>query len=262
MAKQKVQKQETNVETSKNVVKKEKAMPPVQSGDIASWGKAQLFQSSIVIPRVLLQQFMSPRVKEQKAKYGDFVDSLTGEKLGSMEKPFEIIPFHKTEKWIVYDLVKGGKKEFSEVIEVTSENEGWRYEREKDGKTQSLDRAIDVYFLDPKDLDGLPKILGFRRTSLRSGKQLLTQMYIQNASKQVPPPGVVMNISTKSVEGEEGTYAVIEVAPGRKSTQGEVSKAFEWYKKVTSGEVKAAEDTEIMQPRETSELNVEEVTDY
>src|SRR6185369_11032375 len=72
--------------------------------DVSAWGKREIRSSSIVIPQILKMELMSDLVAEGKAKFGDFVDSLSGEVLGNIEKPLVIIPIEVQEVWVVYEM--------------------------------------------------------------------------------------------------------------------------------------------------------------
>lgn len=246
--------------------------PVVISGNLSEWGEHEVFSTSITIPRILKMEFMSEKVKAQEAKFGEFRDSLSGELYGDLEHPFEIIPIEVQEKWAIYDLVqiKGKtKREFKEIIAVTHQNENWKY---SEGAIER-DRIIDVYCLLPKDvadlpedweamgLKPLPKIVGFRRTSLRAGKKVNTQMYVTNRSKGLSPPSVIVQVSVKSVDGQEdGTYGVMDTKPTRMATEREQKLALIWFKAIRAGQTKP-DDSELVKDVEET-TNVSEIKDY
>jgi hypothetical protein len=252
------------MQTSKEVVEK-KAAPLANASDMAAWGKREIHSTSIMIPRILKMEFMSDLVKENKNKFGEFVDSLSGAVVGSIEKPLVLIPIEVQEKWAIYDLVeKKGKtsREFREIVVVDGKNESWKYK--EDGLER--DRIMDVYCLleeDVKDLPKnwkelglkpLPKIFGFRRTSLRAGKKLYTQMYVTNQSKNLPPPAVTIEVSGKKVDGDNGTYIVLDTKPGRNTSADEMQLAFHWYQAIKSGQTKA-DETDLTQSEGSVDLS-------
>lgn len=236
------------VEGKEVAVKAESAI--AVASDLASWGKREIRSSSIIIPQILKMELMSDAVAEGRAKFGQFIDSLTGSLLGSIESPLVIVPIEIQEKWIVYDMVQSRgqtSREFKETLPVTAYNENLKF---KDGAIER-DRVMDVYCLLeadvkalPKDwaekgLKPLPKIFSFRRTSLRAGKKLYTQMYITNESKGLPPPAVTIEILGKATDGDKGKYITLDVRPGRLSTPTEMQLAFHWYQAINAGHTKA-----------------------
>lgn len=256
------------MQTSKEVVEKKAA--PIAATDLKSWGKREINSTSIMIPRILKMEFMSDKVKEGTNKFGEFVDSLSGEIVGTIEKPLGLIPIEVQEKWAIYDLIeKKGKtsREFREIVSVDGSNEKWKYKEEG----LERDRIMDVYCLLESDLAALPKnwkelglkplpkIFGFRRTSLRAGKKLYTQMYVTNQSKNLPPPAVIIEVTGKKVDGDNGTYIVLDTKPGRNSTPDEMGLAFTWYQAIKSGETKA-DESDLTQAEGSADLS--EVKDF
>jgi hypothetical protein len=269
MSQSKTKKGVKRMETSKEVVEK-KAAPPAVATDLKSWGKREIHATSVMIPRVLKMEFMSDKVKEGHAKFGEFRDSLSDEVVGTIDKPLVLIPIEVQEKWAIYDLVeKKGKtsREFREIVVVDGSNESWKYKE----TGLERDRIMDVYCLLEEDLKNLPKnwkelglkplpkIFGFRRTSLRAGKKLYTQMYITNQSKNLPPPAVTIEVSGKKVDGDLGTYIVLDTKPGRNATPDEMQLAFHWYQAIKSGQTKA-DETELTQAEGSADLS--EVKDF
>ena len=64
--------------------------------DLNAWGDAPVSARDIIIPKILAMQGLSELVTDGKAKFGDFVDSVTHQVLGSIDKPLEFVPFHMT----------------------------------------------------------------------------------------------------------------------------------------------------------------------
>ena len=247
-------KQEKKVEPQKAVETKKSNLPSAQ---LAAWGKKEILSTSIVIPRIQKMEFQSEKVKEQKAKFGEFRDSLTDSIYGDLEHPFSIIPIFTEEKWAVYDLVKvRGKVEavFKEMIPVTADNQNLPFETE----TVKNSRILDVYCLIPDELEisakPLPKILSFRGGSGgKAGKKLFTQMFIVNESKGLPPPATVIEISGKSKSGpNDSTYVEMDIKPTRLATNHEIDVAFHWFKAIQGGQTKA-DDSEIVEAKAVNE---------
>lgn len=238
----------------------------VSAADMSEWGERKISETSIIVPRILKMELMSDKVKSQDAKFGQLRDSLTEECYGDFDTPIQILPITAEEKWAIYELDSKGKREYKEIIPVTPQNEHWKY---KEGNIER-DRIIDVYCLLAGDIEALPedwesrgltplpKIVGFRRTSLRAGKKLYTQMYVTNRSKGLPPPGTVMEVSNKEQDGKEGTYGVLDVKPLRAAAAVEMKLALYWFKAIKGGKAKG-DDSEL---KATEEVSVGDVKDY
>lgn len=234
----------------------EKQMEPKKSNAIAvatdmdAWGGGQIVTSNdIVIPKLLVQQFMSEKVKNNTAKYGEFRDTLANEKFGDLEKPFEVIPFYMEKKWLEFDIVtnKSGarKREFARIIPVQDNatkpgyNDDLPYVDE--AAKVERDRCMDFYVLIPDQVAkgiAMPYVISLRRTSLKAGKKLATQMFLTNARAGKVPAAVAMFVSAKTKENDDGEYALIDVTPAREATSEEITEALRWLKLIRAGQTK------------------------
>jgi hypothetical protein len=260
---------------------KEVAVKPsnLPSQNLANWGKKDIRATSIVIPRINKMEMQSDKVKAQTAKFGEFRDSLTDQLYGDLNHPFSIVPFAVKEAWVIYDLIKVKgviEKNFKEMIAVTADNENWKYHEEKGESEHSKenaidrDRLMDVYCMIPDEIEllpddwqarglkPLPKILSFRRTAMKAGKKLYTQMYIINESKGLPPCATIIEVSGKSKDGpNNSTYVSVDIKPTRLSTERENEIAFIWFQAVMNskeGDKKVESDD--------SSLHVTEPADF
>lgn len=230
---------------SKEVVKREEKNQLVEM-TAQDWGGSQTFtQNDIVIPKILPLQFMSEKVKDKLGDYGDFRDTLNNEKFGDVATPFEVIPFFVHKKWIEYDVVtnKAGakKREYRGVVNIDYSNDGLPYV-DADGMVER-DRCVDVYVVIPKQVEegnSFPYVLSFRRTSLKAGNKIITQI-LRNERMDKPPCAVTMVISGKSVQNDNGEFIVQDVQVGNSATPEQVRDAFSWYKIVSKGETKLDE---------------------
>lgn len=220
-----------------NITEKKEANLSTDVQDLSNWGAPEMSSNDLVIPMVLLMQYTSDKVKAQTAKFGELRDSLNDEVLGSQEKPFEIIPFLAERFWIEYDVSKGdkfGDKEYLGTVPITAANDNLPYLDEE--RKISRDRAIYVYGLIADRYDkSIPVVITFRRTSLKAGKAIMTQMYAQNRAAGKNPAGYVIQVTSKKEAGDAGDYAVAVTKVGRETKQEEQIKALEWLKVVKAG---------------------------
>lgn len=219
---------------SKEVAKKETT--EAVSYDMNAFGDGGVSSNDVVIPKILAMQGLSKLVTEGVAKFGDLVDSLSGEVLGSIDKPVEIIPFHLHKTWIVSKW-NGKKFEFDHMEDVTPANENKRWEEEVGGVKYKNEKCFNFYCLRPDDMS-LPYIVGFKSTSLKTGKQLATQMYVKNRSAGKVPPAKVIKLGGIKRSNDDGTFVVLDASVSRDSSMDEIQECLNWYKTVQSGATK------------------------
>lgn len=208
------------------------------SQDLNAWGQGEVSSRDIIIPKIHLMQGLSDLVADGKAKLGDFVDSLTGDLLGSIDSPVEFIPFHMTKAYIVSRRKKGeGKFEF-ERYELDT-NTQYPFEVMDGEDTVKYEYALQFYVLLKSDMS-MPYVITFKSTSLRAGKVLSTQMYIRNRAAGLVPCAYSMMLSGKKEKNDKGTFAVMEVKIGNKTTDTEIAECLNWYKTVNAGGTKLA----------------------
>jgi len=87
----------------------------------------------------------------------------------------------------------------------------------------------------------MPYVLSFRRTSLKAGKKLATQMFVKNRAANKNPAAVVLEVSGHSKQNDDGEFIVQDVKAKRPSTDEEMVKAYEWYQLIHSGKTKVDE---------------------
>ena len=109
---------------SKEVVKKDQptslAIAESEFSDIAN--EFQIDSSDILIPKILLMQPTSVFVADGEAVLGDFRNSVTKEKIGTVNDPFEFIPFHYTKTWDIVSVDDAGKYIRKEEFKIGDEN--------------------------------------------------------------------------------------------------------------------------------------------
>jgi hypothetical protein len=160
----------------------------VSNAELDEWGMP-VSARDIIIPNIYLMQPMSEKVTAGDAAFGDFRESLSNEKLGDFKEGFDVVPLMLEKLWVEFDDSDDlDEKEYLRTVPVTPANEALPYEdQEKDQETGKMrkiarDLVFRFYVLLLKDLEmgtALPHIISFRRTSLRAGKQLATQMYVK-----------------------------------------------------------------------------------
>lgn len=210
----------------------------VAAVNMDAFGNGGVSSADVVIPKILAMQGLSKMVTEGVAKFGDLVDSLSGEVLGNTDKPVQVIPFHLHKIWITSFKAKGKNKfEFQSIEDVTPANENKSWEVNTAEGTIKNEKCFNFYCLRPDDMS-LPYIVGFKSTSLKAGKQLATQMYVKNRSAGKVPPAKVINLGGIKRSNDDGTFVVLDVNVARDSSNEEIMECLNWFKTVQSGGTK------------------------
>jgi hypothetical protein len=247
-------------------VKEEKALAPASgpvgtnalavSEDDIDWGAGSaITKKDIIIPRILLMQPMSPPVTDGKAVFGEWRESLNLDLLGTFEKGVDFVPFFMEKVFIEYKIVNDGKgnieKTYLRSVPITPTNENLKYEDTEivEGTGEEIqiqrDRCMNFYVLLKSELElgtAFPYVLSFRRTSLRAGQKLTTQMYMKNTNAGLTPASMVCRLSSKKetsdINGKKVTYAVADVSPVERTDPKLIENAFHWLKMVKQGQAK------------------------
>jgi len=236
--------------TKKNEVVKAEANE-ISAADSAAmmdmFGDSPVSSNDVIIPKIRVMQPGSALVTDGAAKFGDFVDSLTNEVIGNIaEAPIELIPFYVEKIWIISKW-NGAKFEFDKVEPITPMNENKQWEEDTAQGKFKNERCFNFYCLDPKDT-GLPVIVAFKGSSMRSGRELMTQMYVKNRAAGKAPCAKVIGISGDKISNDKGTYAVLKTSTVRDTNMEEMEKCLEWFKAVQSGDAKA-DNSDVMETK-------------
>jgi len=212
--------------------------------DLNAWGPApSITVKDLVIAKILMCQPGSKAVAEEKAKFGQLIDSVNGTIIGGVDAPFVIIPFHMEKMWV--RMRKEGKKwkfwievPINEDVNSPGYNDDWEYETEDaEGEIQNL-RTWNTFCLleaDLKDGKAIPYTISFKSTSSRAGQKLITQMYVTNVDAGQGPAAVAMEISATKREKDGNNFAVMDIRVARNSTKEEIAAAFKKHQAFRKG---------------------------
>lgn len=227
-------------------VKQEGAI--VAQEQLAEWGVGQnLSSKDVVIPKILPMQGLSQLVADGKANMGEFRDSIDGKLIGSIDKPFSILPFHVEKVWDIKEEQADGSYKYARSIPIVENplspgyNDNLSWEGEENGLKVNRVRRMNFYVLLPNEIEegtSIPYILSFKSTSIKEGKKLYTQMYVRNLRAQLPPPGYIIEVGGQRVKNDKGTFIVPTVKPLAKASADQIGEALSWFKMVKKGAVK------------------------
>jgi hypothetical protein len=235
---------------AKNEVAKNQTMSDLPANVAqGGWGTEGVDSSDILIPKLLMMQGLSKLVSADKAQMGDIVNSVTNEVLGTARekdrKPVTIIPIMTYKTWVEHEII-GDKRKFLRIIPMDKTNADLPNESEGTGeltgKLISRDRALNFYVLVKGDESGLPYAMTFKRTSYRTGQKLATHFKTCELAalrgKPVPPAATTFNVCGNKVTNDDGTFYVLDIEPGEKTTGDDLQRAYEWWMTLKKSTVK------------------------
>lgn len=181
--------------------------------------------SDIVMSKVMMMQGLSQLVMDGKAKFGDFVDSVTEEIIGSIDKPITFVPIHYTKVWIVRKKV-GTEYEYSHTEPVTFANK-FEYEYFDNGIEYKRSPVHKVFaFINGNT--SMPSIIDFKGMSGRTGKQLATQAWTIGAQQEELPFYNNYELSGIKDKNEKGTFVVLKVSKSNPTDPKTRLAAYKW----------------------------------
>lgn len=196
--------------------------------ELAEWGGNQLSSKDIIIPSLLLLQSNSEFVKQNKAKGGDFFDSVSETNFGSDLK--NLVPFHMEKTWTV-EKFNGKKWEWDHTEKMTPENENNPYEFKVGNDTYRNKYTYRFYVM----LDGhvLPFSIKMKGASKKTGSNLSTEMYVKNPMKRLPPAAFMINLRSELEKNKEGdSYFAMKMEVVGKTPFEKVNEALNWFKTI------------------------------
>lgn len=234
--------------------------------DMAAWGApAPMTAQDLILAKVLPMQMMSKKVIDQQASFGEYRDSINNQKLGDFTQEMDFIPFHMEKTFVEFE-VQGTKKVYKRIVPIISDatnpgyNEEAPYEETVEGKKISRDRMLSFYVLPASQINPaladtgggvVPMIIGFRRTSIRGGKKVATQMYVTNAAARKAPAASVMVLTAVKTTNDHGTFVVQDTKFKREATPEELKAAFYWFQQVRKGGTKV-DHSDLQEETETA----------
>jgi len=204
--------------------------------------------NDLLIPSLLLMQATSDIVTAEKAKSGDYVNSVTEETYG---KSVEFQPFYYKPVFMVQKDIKG-KDNFIGYEEVTSAN----INRPRRANHPEHGPVVYVYCMDffgfVNGDTSLPLRCRFKNTSLSAGKAITTQMYGVNPKQGKLPHSTVFELTSDTKTNDEGTFKVTMVKQKREATADELKDGYEFWKIVRDTQVRV-DDGATSSPKESTD---------
>lgn len=206
----------------------------------------EIVTKDLQIPRILLSQAMSDRVKEKKCQSGDFVLTQGDRILAKEGEDLKFIPIKMRAIWVNYDMsTKRG--EFKGVEPRTNANANLPWQYELNNVPYKRVQAVEVYGLLPDqilefskkvkeaqssgeipDLSLIPTPVGisFQSMSFKFAGKSVAQFFdsVKSAQihfKNVRPFSYVLTLKAIEENSDDGTYYVSKL-----SNQEQVAKVY------------------------------------
>lgn len=247
---------------TKEVAVKEPAQVAIATQQLVDdWGVPTAPSRDMIIPKIWPMQGLSKLVVERKAMIGEFRDSVNGKLIGSIDKPFEAIPFYLQKVWDINEQQPDGSYKWARTIPLIEDpinkeyNDNLTWEGEdldKDGKKVKVKRIrrMNFFVLIPEEVESgsaMPYVFSFKSTSFKEGKKLYSQMYVRNFKANRPPPDLLVKIGGVMQTNQKGSFVVPQVEFTRKSTEAELKECLYWIGLVKKGSVKVDASEEQME---------------
>lgn len=249
---------------TKEVAVKESHAISAEVMDLSQWGTPVNLGQDLVLSKILLMQGMSQLVMDGKAMFGEYRDSLSGAKLGSIVEPLVLVPFHAEKYWDIYEMNADDDKfkwvRTEPLIEDPTRkdyNDNLPWLDKVNGVETKRVRRLLFYFINPKEVatgEAVPVVMAFKSTSYKEGKKLLSQMYMRNRKAGLPPCGYTIILSGKKEKNDDGTWAVPTYELGPKAEVADMQECLNWYKLIARGGVKV--DNSDMEEVDTNSMPV------
>lgn len=223
---------------------------PLTTQQMDEWGAPVVSQQDVVVPKILLMQGLSVAVSEDKAKMGEFRDSLSNVLMAGIAEEFECIPFYLEKAWDIMLEDEEGDYKWDRTIPVVENpaspdyNDNWKYESEVGGIKQKNVRRFNFYVLLPSEVakgDAIPYVISFKSKGFKEGKKLFTQMYLRNVRSGMPPAAFHIKMRSSKEKNEKGIFYVPQFTLADKTTDEELSECLNWIKLIRKGSVKVDE---------------------
>jgi len=229
----------------------------------AGAGNELILASEILIPRLLLMQGLSEFVSSGDARSGDFIKSLTKEKVGDAKTPVQFIPLTYTTNWALSEQV-GNKFEYRMNEPLTAANVNLPFEYDVNGVKWRRAKTVNLYALLPSDIvkekeameealktGGLPDpdtalmpvLITFRITSYKAGQKVLTH-FARCAKFNVRGYVSTLSLTCTQEKNDKGTFYVMDVSQSGSTEKSFLPTCEEWYKTLTGGAANIQVDDE------------------
>lgn len=219
------------------------------TADLAqSWDSDEVVEAKdLRIPRALLMQSTSEYVGQRKATAGDFVNSITADKIGGEKESLRVVPIYVFKTWTIMHKV-GNKFEFLKSEPYTLQNSARPREENILGVDYQNVETVNMLAMLEKDLDkadALPYLFVFRMTSYACGRDILTLKQNCNRVNQ-PMASYTIKLTSEFKKNDKGQFFVVKYEGVDKNEKfvEQAASLKTWHDTFKGGMVKVHEEVE------------------
>lgn len=210
---------------------------PFSGGDITDAG-------DIVIPSLLPVGGGSNFVADGKAQIGDIYDTDMNAAIAKKGESIEVIPIKAFTYWNKWQMLPGAK-EATKITSVKHVKEAivgkWTYETVENGLTTTYKKVMKVFVVLPNKPNAMPYCFNLKGLAVQTAKNIST--YFQLSDKfGTPYTRTVFKLACVAKPWEGKTHFVFDMTKFREAAEGEMSKANEWRKELTTKAVQTSDE--------------------
>lgn len=181
--------------------------------------------SDVAISSLILLQGQSEYVTDYNLPAGAIADREAKEVVAELGKGIEVIPVGFNKTWMVTS--EGDSGQYLTMLPFVP-GKPYPNQGEWDGIPVNFFACIHAYVLIP-NLGTIPYKVMFKSTSLKAGKQLLTESIVKNQMAKKPPFAYTMYIGSERRKGKKASYFAFNAKRGREVPTTEYAQLDKWY---------------------------------
>ena len=216
----------------------EKTTIPTTLNTQDDWGDVQVESKDLMLPRLVLQQSGSDLVKDEKAKAGDYISTLTSD-IYSKDGKVKLLPFY-ARQYIRVEKKVGNKFQFHRLDPYTGDIPSIG-ERQEGSETVKDYHVYEFFCLTEEG--GLPVVISFKSTSHKTGKRLFNQMYIANKQLRRAPAHNWIELSSANQESNGNRYKIMDFKLAEESSKENLDECLSWIRTFKSTTVFTSEES-------------------
>jgi len=224
--------------------------------NLNEWGLEEIKVTDIKMPWLSLVQGLSASASEEGVSLGDIYDSGEGKSIGSMKNPVRFIPSTFLRQ-LYKQVAEGGEWKFKSISEYPVDAPEW--ECMEDGvMTRNYEQfAFFIHTIDDLEKGStIPKMVSFRSSSHKVGKDLITHIYKMVEQKK-NPASEILELGSKFIDkGSKKYYSYTIKTTGVESKKEHQLAALKTVKSVKNQKSKIQnmqEEVEVKDHKPTSE---------
>lgn len=218
--------------------------PSALSAELAAdfdFGDASMFNfRDLIIPKILVMQGLSKLVAEGEAKMGDIVDTAANTVIGSVrekdKKPVRFYPLQMFRYWVKRLIDSDGKLQFDSATPWTAANADMPWDIMDGEKKIGTNEETVVFAVVPEhnvdNIDEPPRLMSFRKTSLKQTKALKHHFFMCMSTRKEVPFQTAFELTGRLDKNDKGEqWYLPEALPKGKADDETAQKLMAIYKR-------------------------------